>query len=81
MKAIRQTLKVKNRQVSITLPEDFFAEEVEVIVLSKEDDFVLSEEQEAILDERLQEPDENYISEEKSIKNLRKNMEIFEQLQ
>lgn len=72
MKAIRQTLKVKNRQVSITLPEDFFAEEVEVIVLSKEDDFVLSEEQKGILEERRKEPTENYISGEKSIKKLRK---------
>jgi len=34
MKAIREIVKVKNRQVIINLPEDFDAEEVEVIILS-----------------------------------------------
>lgn len=72
MKALKQTLKVENHKVSITLPEDFDAAEVEVIVLSKEDDFILTDEQKAILDERAKERDENYISAEESIKNLRK---------
>lgn len=33
MEAIRQTIKVKNHKISITLPEDFNAEEVDVIIL------------------------------------------------
>ena len=32
MEAIRQFVKVKNRQVNITLPTDFNADEVEVII-------------------------------------------------
>lgn len=71
MKAIKQTLKVKNHKVVITLPDDFDSDEVEVIVLSKEDDFILTDEQKAILDERLEEPDENYISAEESLKRLK----------
>lgn len=71
MKAIKQTLKVKNHKVVITLPDDFHSDEVEVIVLSKEDDFILTDEQKAILDERLEEPDENYISAEESLKRLK----------
>ena len=33
MEAIRQTVKVKNHTISITLPEDFNSEEVDVIIL------------------------------------------------
>lgn len=33
MEAIREIVKVKNRQVIINLPDDFIADEVEVIVL------------------------------------------------
>ena len=36
MEAIRQTVKVKNHSFKITLPEDFNAEEVDVIILAKE---------------------------------------------
>lgn len=78
MQAIKQTLTVKNGHIRIDLPEDFEAREVEVIVLSKDDDyklpddFELSDEQKAILDERLKEPKENYIPAEESIKRLRK---------
>ena len=72
MKAIKQILKVENNAVCIELPDDFNAKKVEVIVFSKDDDFYLSEEQKAILDERLNEPEENFITAEKSIENLRK---------
>lgn len=72
MKAIKRVLKVKNNKVSITLPADFTAEEVEVIVLSKEDDFVLRDEQKAILDARAKEPDENYVSAKRVIGDLEK---------
>lgn len=33
MEAIRQTVKVKNHKISITLPDDFNADEVDVIIL------------------------------------------------
>ena len=33
MEAIREIVKVKNRQIIINLPDDFDADEVEVIVL------------------------------------------------
>ena len=36
MEAIRRTVKVENHQVNITLPEDFIADEVEVIILPSE---------------------------------------------
>jgi hypothetical protein len=35
MQAIRQIVKVKNHKINITLPDDFNAEEVEVIILPK----------------------------------------------
>ena len=35
MEAIRQIVKVKNHKISITLPDDFNADEVEVIILPK----------------------------------------------
>lgn len=37
MEAIRQFVKVKNQKISITLPDNFTAEEVEVIILPKLD--------------------------------------------
>ncbi len=36
MEAIRQTVKVKNHSFKITLPDDFVADEVDVIILAKE---------------------------------------------
>lgn len=33
MEAIRKTVKVKNHKISITLPDDFNADEVEVIIM------------------------------------------------
>ncbi|WP_426091521.1 hypothetical protein [Flavobacterium sp. DSR3-2] len=35
MEAIRQIVKVKNHKISITLPDNFNANEVEVIILPK----------------------------------------------
>ena len=37
MEAIRQIVKMKNHKISITLPDDFTADEVEVIILPKSD--------------------------------------------
>lgn len=36
MEAIRQTVKVKNHQIKITLPDNFNAEEVDVIIMPSE---------------------------------------------
>ena len=45
MEAIRQTVTVKNHKISITLPEDFMSEEVDVIILpSQNNDFRRSDE-------------------------------------
>ncbi|HLU80582.1 MAG TPA: hypothetical protein VK010_00780 [Flavobacteriaceae bacterium] len=75
MEAIKQTVKVQNRQVIINLPNGFDADEVEVIVLAKEydnEDFELSDEQKVILDERLKEPEENYIPMKECLDDLKK---------
>lgn len=39
MEAIRQTVKVKNHQINITLPEDFNADEVDVIILPSREEY------------------------------------------
>uniref|UniRef100_UPI00404B9B9A hypothetical protein n=1 Tax=Flavobacterium sp. TaxID=239 RepID=UPI00404B9B9A len=39
MEAIRQFVKVKNHQVNITLPDEFNAEEVEVIILKNSKEY------------------------------------------
>lgn len=75
MEAIRQFVKVKNREVNIVLPDDFIADEVEVIVLAKSNDsipFELTDEQKQILDTRLAEPESEYISSKESLEKIRK---------
>lgn len=72
MEAIRKIVKVKNHQINITLPEDFYADEVEVIILPKQDDFELTDEMKEILDNRLNEPTENYLTSEESLLRLKK---------
>lgn len=71
MEAIREIIKVKNRQVIINLPDDFNADEVEVIVL-KTIDSDLSEEQKIILENRLNEPETEYITSQESLDLLKK---------
>jgi hypothetical protein len=39
MEAIRQTVKVKNHKISITLPVDFNADEVDVIILPSSSEY------------------------------------------
>jgi len=39
MEAIRQFVTVKDNQINITLPDDFNAEEVEVIILSSSKEY------------------------------------------
>lgn len=72
MEAIRQFIKVKNHQINITLPEDFNAEEVEVIILPKQDDFELTNEMKEILDYRANEPTEDYLTAEESLLRIKK---------
>jgi hypothetical protein len=43
MEAIRQIVKVKNHKISITLPDDFNADEVEVIILPKSNNVDISQ--------------------------------------
>jgi hypothetical protein len=76
MDAIRQYIKVTGRNISITLPDDFYADEVEVIILPKNDDFNLTDEMKEILDQRVNEPTENYISADESITKLKKKYGI-----
>lgn len=71
MEAIREIVKVKNRQVIINLPDDFNADEVEVIIL-KTIENELSEEQKTILKNRLNEPETEYITSQESLDLLKK---------
>jgi hypothetical protein len=72
MEAIRQFVKVKNHQVNITLPIDFIADEVEVIIFAKNNDtFQLSESQIALLEERLNEPETEYITSTESLNKIK----------
>lgn len=55
MDAIRQFIDVKNHSFKVTLPSDFKASRVEVIILpSREDNIELSEETKKMLDHRLE---------------------------
>lgn len=71
MEAIRQYLKVNGRTLEVILPDDFMAEEVEVIILAKDDTSGLSAEMKLELDRRLNEPVEDYISAEQSLQRLK----------
>lgn len=72
MEAIRKFIKVEGKTINITLPDDFYADEVEVIILPKNDDFVLTDDITSMLEQRLSEPDTNYLSAEDSINELKK---------
>jgi len=73
MEAIRQFVKVKDQKVNITLPDDFIADEVEVIILAKNDiSYHLSEEEIELLDNRLNEPESEYITSSESLNLLKK---------
>ncbi len=73
MEAIRQFIKVKNQKVNITLPDDFIADEVEVIILAKNEvNYQLSQDQIQLLDDRLNEPESEYITSSESLNLLKK---------
>lgn len=72
MEAIRRFVKVKNHQVNITLPDDFIADEVEVIILAKNEiNYQLSDEQIQLLDDRFNEPESEYITSTESLNRLK----------
>jgi len=111
MEAIRQTVKVKNHTISIILPDNFNADEVDVIILPSEKkeysipqcqidqvrertanylknpesatnsdeemkefntDFVLTEQQKKILDDRAKEDRSTFITSEESLLQIKK---------
>ncbi len=73
MEAIRRFVKVKNHQVNITLPEDFIADEVEVIIFAKnENNYHLSSNQIKLLDDRLKEPEAEYITSSESLEIIKR---------
>ena len=41
MEAIRQTVKVKNHTINITLPDNFIADEVDVIILPSSSEYTI----------------------------------------
>ena len=45
MEAIRQTVKVKNHKINIRLPDDFNADEVDVIILSSSTNYEIPQKQ------------------------------------
>ena len=65
MKAIRQFIEVKDHSFNVSLPKDFNAKRVEIIIIpnDKNDDFIeVSEEQKVILDKALEQDKITYIS-------------------
>ena len=115
MEVIRRTVKVENHQVNITLPEDFIADEVEVIILPSEKkeysipqwqtdqvrertenyiknpesdteidyvmkefnaDFILTDHQKKILDERAKEDRSTFITAEESLLQIKKRYDL-----
>lgn len=63
MEAIREIVKVKNRQVIINLPDDFNADEVEVIILPSTKEYQIPQWQ---IDE-VRERTENYLKDPSSV--------------
>lgn len=54
MNAIRQIIEVKNHQLNISLPQDFNADKVEIIILPADDtDFELTEEEKELIRQRV----------------------------
>ncbi len=67
MEAIRQTVKVKNHMISIQLPSDFNAEEVDVIILpSEKKEYVIPQWQ---IDE-VRERSEKYLKNPENVTNI-----------
>lgn len=72
MEVIRQFIKVKNHKINITLPDNFTADEVEVIIFAKnENDFQITEDQIKLLDDRVNDPESEYIASAESLKKIK----------
>jgi uncharacterized protein YpuA (DUF1002 family) len=67
MEAIRQTVTVKNHKISITLPDDFIFEEVDVIILpSQNNDFTIPQWQM----DQVRERTEKYLKNPENVTNI-----------
>ena len=67
MEAFRQTVTVKNHKISITLPEDFMSEEVDVIILpSQNNDFTIPQWQ----IDQVRERTEKYLKNPENVTNI-----------
>jgi len=66
MEAIRQTVKVKNHKIKITLPEDFNADEVDVIIMPSSVEYKIPQWQ---IDE-VRERTEKYLKNPESATNI-----------
>ncbi|OWP77098.1 hypothetical protein [Flavobacterium oreochromis] len=67
MEAIKQTVKVINHQINITLPDDFNADEVEVIILPAErKEYIIPQWQ----IDQVRERTENYLKNPKDASNI-----------
>jgi len=65
MKAIRQFIEVKDHSFNVSLPKDFNAKRVEIIIIPNDnnDDFIeVSQEQKVILDKALEQDKITYTS-------------------
>lgn len=65
MKAIRQFIEVKDNSFNVSLPKDFNAKRVEIIIIPNDnnDDFIeVSQEQKVILDKALEQDKITYTS-------------------
>ncbi len=74
MEAIRQFVTVKNHQINITLPDDFDAEEVEVIILPSSKEYQIPQWQ---IDE-VRERTEKYLKDPSSAKDIDSFLKEFE---
>ena len=66
MEAIRQTVKVKNHKINITLPDNFNADEVDVIIMPASTEYVIPQCQ---IDE-VRERTEKYLKNPKSATDI-----------
>lgn len=64
MNAIRQFVEVKDQSFNVSLPKDFTAKRVEIIIIpnDKEDFFEITEKQKETLDKALEQDKKTFIS-------------------
>lgn len=59
MDAIRQFIDVENHTFQVTLPDDFNAKRVEIIILPSNEEVTISKETQKMLDKRLEQYHQN----------------------